>query len=270
MHDGQENTGSRTAGSVRLTVIAPAHNEAENLPILIEQVGDACGSAGVAFEFIIVDDASTDGTVNLVSAMIAERPWLRLLSLPAPKAGGGNGQSAAFRAGIEASNGALIATLDADLQNDPGDLVPMLERLESSQADFVQGDRSASRHAGDAWIRQVGSGVGRAFRRMILGDPTRDTGCSLRIMKREIAIRLPLEFKGTHRFIPIAARQMGFAVMEMPVTHRPRHAGESKYGLGIVSRAIPGLIDCFAVRWMGSRRRMPGVPVEQPGWAVDA
>jgi dolichol-phosphate mannosyltransferase len=88
-------------------------------------------------------------------------------------------------------------------------------------------------------------------------------------MRREIAAGLPLEFKGMHRFIPLTARQLGFTVVELPVAHRPRHAGEPKYGLGITQRAIPGLIDCFAVRWMSRRRRTPGTPVEHAPPAPD-
>ena len=245
-----------------MTVIAPAHNEAENLALLVEQVGAACERARIEYEFLIVDDASTDATIETVSALFADRPWLRLLTLPRPGNGGGNGQSAAFKAGFQLARGQRIALLDADLQNDPEDLVRMLEMMDRTGADFVQGDRSAARRAGDAWVRQAGSWVGRVFRRLILGDPIRDTGCSLRVMKREIALALPLEYKGMHRFIPVTARHLGYTVVEMPVTHRPRHAGEPKYGMGIASRAIPGLIDCFAVRWMSNRRRTPGNAVE--------
>ena len=129
----------------------------------------------------------------------------------------------------------------------------MLELLRTSNADLVQGDRSRARR--DGLVRRVGSRVGRLFRRMILGDTIRDTGCSLRLIKREIALRLPLEFKGMHRFIPVTARHMGYTVVEMPVNHRPRVAGKTKYGMGIVQRALPGLIDCFAVRYMSTRRR---------------
>ena len=89
----------------------------------------------------------------------------------------------------------------------------------------------------------------------LLGDRIRDTGCSLRVMKRDIALALPLEFKGMHRFIPATAHSLGYRVVEMPVGHRPRVAGEPKYGMGITKRAIPGLVDCFAVRWMRKRRR---------------
>jgi dolichol-phosphate mannosyltransferase len=169
--------------------------------------------------------------------------------------GSGNGQSAAFHAGFRAAQGHLIATLDADLQNDPADIPKMLELLASTNADFVQGDRSAVRKQGDAKIRQFGSWVGRKFRLWVLGDSITDTGCSLRIMKREIALQLPLEFKGAHRFIPVTARHLGYTVIEMPVNHRNRHAGQPKYGMGITKRALPGLIDLFAIRWMRSRRR---------------
>jgi dolichol-phosphate mannosyltransferase len=97
--------------------------------------------------------------------------------------------------------------------------------------------------------------VGRLFRRWLLGDTIRDTGCSLRVMKREVALRLPLEFRGMHRFIPITAVHLGYRVVEVGVRHRPRVAGSTKYGMGIVQRALPGLRDLLAVRWMRTRRR---------------
>ncbi|MEL6795291.1 MAG: glycosyltransferase family 2 protein, partial [Planctomycetota bacterium] len=162
-----------------------------------------------------------------------------------------------FKAGFAAARGDLVGSLDADLQNDPADLPKLLAELDRTGADFVQGDRSAARREGDAWIRQYTSVIGRWFRRVLLGDTIRDTGCSLRVLKREIGLKLPLEFKGAHRFIPVTARQLGYTVVEMPVNHRERFAGEPKYGVGISKRAIPGLIDCFAIRWMGNRRRIP-------------
>jgi dolichol-phosphate mannosyltransferase len=146
-----------------------------------------------------------------------------------------------------------VAVLDADLQNDPADLVKMHELMERTGADMVQGDRSHARR--DNVVRRVGSVVGRTFRRWLLGDTIRDTGCSLRLMKREIALGIPLEFAGMHRFIPVTARHLGYTVVEMPVNHRARAAGTTKYGLGITKRAIPGLVDLLAVRWMRKRRR---------------
>ncbi|HZW10478.1 MAG TPA: glycosyltransferase, partial [Phycisphaerales bacterium] len=167
--------------------------------------------------------------------------------------GAGNGQSAAFHAGFRAARGNLIAVLDADLQNDPADLPAMLALMRETGADLVQGDRSRARQ--DSLVRRGGSVVGRKFRLWLLGDRIRDTGCSLRLMRREVALALPLEFKGMHRFIPATAASLGYKVVEMPVHHRARTAGETKYGMGIAQRAIPGLIDCFAIRWMRSRRR---------------
>lgn len=240
---------------IHLTVVAPAHNEEENIDELIKQVGDALEPLGIDFEFVIVDDGSTDATKDKALAHQPVRSWVRCVSMTNTPQGTGNGQSAAFHAGFRAARGSLIAVLDADLQNDPADIPAMLTLLEESNADFVQGDRSAARSQGDAKIRQIGSWVGRKFRLWVLGDTITDTGCSLRVMKREIALALPLEFKGMHRFIPATARHLGYTVVEMPVSHRHRHAGTPKYGMGITKRAIPGLIDLFAVRYMRNRRR---------------
>lgn len=235
----------------RLSVISPAHDEEENVLPLVEEIHDALKDLKGGFEAIVIDDGSNDDTRNRLLEAGASRPWLRIISMTQTPAGRGNGQSAAFHAGIEIARGELIALMDADLQNDPADLPAMIALLDSKGADFVQGDRSENRR--DNIVRRASSFVGRFFRRMILADTIRDTGCSLRVMKAEIARELPLEFKGMHRFIPITARQLGFTVIETSVNHRPRIAGEAKYG--IWNRAIPGLIDCFAVRWMRSRRR---------------
>lgn len=252
-------------GRVLLSVVAPAHNEEDNVAALVDEVGKAlaaCGLLGTGDstgveprgEFLIVDDGSTDATRARVVALIAQRPWLRCVAMQQTPPGRGNGQSAAFHAGFRAARGELIATLDADLQNDPADLLAMLELFRSDASiGMVQGDRSHARR--DNAIRRITSVIGRVFRSMILADVVRDTGCSLRIMKREIALALPLEFRGMHRFIPITAVKLGHKVVEMRVNHRPRHAGQTKYGFGIVQRALPGLIDCFAVRWMANRRR---------------
>lgn len=244
-----------------ISIVAPAHNEEDNIRALVDEVEKAGRAlagplgvpAGEGFEFVVVDDGSTDRTRALLLELGASRPWLRVIAMTDTPPGKGNGQSAAFHAGFRACRAELVAVLDADLQNDPADLVPMLERLRSTNADMVQGDRSRNRR--DNLVRRIGSIVGRRFRGWILGDTIRDTGCSLRLLKREIALKLPLEFKGMHRFIPVMARHLGYTVVEMPVSHRPRVAGETKYGMGITQRAIPGLIDCFAVRWMRTRRR---------------
>lgn len=235
-----------------LSVVAPAHNEQDNLRALVDQVEQALGPLGITWEVVIADDGSTDATRATLLRLMADRPWLRVVAMRETPPGKGNGQSAAFHAAFRAARGRLLAVLDADLQNDPADLPAMLALLAQQNADMVQGDRSHARQ--DTLVRRVGSVVGRLFRRLILGDTVRDTGCSLRVLKREYALRLPLEFRGMHRFIPVSVAQLGGKVVEMPVRHRPRTAGTTKYGAGL-ARALPGLIDCFAVRWMRNRRR---------------
>lgn len=266
------NTESNYGATLVLSVVAPAHNEEDNVAPLVKEVGEACKSMesqlrefastlGVSlstnelpYEFILVDDGSIDATQSKAAELVEANPWLRIVSMTQTPPNSGGGQSAAFHAGFRSARGALIGVLDADLQNDPADFPKMIELMKQQAADMVQGDRSQNRK--DNAMRRFTSRVGRWFRAMILGDSIRDTGCSLRIMKREIAVSIPLQFKGMHRFIPVSARHMGFKVIEMPVSHRPRVAGEPKYGsMGITKRALPGLIDCFAVRWMSKRRR---------------
>lgn len=256
---------------ILLSVVAPAHNEEDNVEALVREVGQAlsrvAGGTQVT-EFVIVDDGSVDSTRARIAALMPGRPWLRCVAMTKTPPGKGGGQSAAFHAGVRAARGRLIATLDADLQNDPADIPVMLELMTKTGADMVQGDRSHARR--DSAVRRVGSIVGRKFRLWLLGDTIRDTGCSLRVMKREIALALPLEFKGMHRFIPVTARHLGFTVVEMKVNHRPRTAGETKYGMGITKRAIPGLLDLLAVRWMRGRRRpVASAEVGEGGAAVE-
>jgi len=240
-------------GAIELSVVAPAHNEEANIANLVDEVGKAILGLGVGVEFLIVDDGSTDSTRARVLEVAATRPWLRCVAMSKTPPGRGCGQSAAFHAGFRAARGRLIATLDADLQNDPADLPVMLNLLRETNADMVQGDRSHARK--DSAVRRIGSIVGRKFRLWLLDDTIRDTGCSLRVMKREIALSLPLELRGMHRFIPVTARHLGYTVAEHKVNHRPRHAGETKYGMGILPRALPGLIDLLVVRYMRNRRR---------------
>lgn len=236
-----------------LTVLAPAHNEEANVRPLVEEIEAGLASSGMSFEILIVDDGSVDATRARIEDLMKTHPRLRCVAMTNTPKGKGNGQSAAFHAGIRAARGRLIATLDADLQNDPKEIPAFVEQLKRDNADLVQGDRSHARR--DNVVRRVGSIVGRKFRLWLLGDSVRDTGCSLRVMKREFALRLPLEFRGMHRFIPVTIRDLGGVVVERPVQHRPRVAGETKYGMGIVQRAIPGLVDLFAVRYMRKRRR---------------
>lgn len=236
---------------IAISVVCPAHNEQDNLCPLVQGIVQALDPLALRYEIILVDDGSTDDTPHVLGQLLGQFPQLRGLRLLHTPKGRGHGQSAAYLAGFRSSRGELIAMMDADLQNDPSDLPGLIQLLHQRSADMVQGDRTHCRQ--DHALRKMSSLVGRMFRRWLLGDVIRDTGCSLRVMKREVALNIPLEFRGMHRFIPITARHMGYIVVETSVNHRPRIAGKPKYG--ILDRALPGLIDCFAVRWMHKRRR---------------
>lgn len=240
-----------TSSSPTLSVVAPAHNEEDNLQPLVREIAAALDPLKLPYEIIIIDDGSTDATGAILSDLLTQYPQLCVIRMTRTPAGKGNGQSAAFHAGFRAARGSIIAVLDADLQNDPADIPAMLDLMNQTGADMIQGDRSHARQ--DNLVRKFSSWVGRFFRRLLLNDCIRDTGCSLRVMRRELALEIPLQFRGMHRFIPVTARALGYTVIEMPVHHRPRVAGVAKYG--VWNRAIPGIADCLAVRWMRKRRR---------------
>jgi glycosyltransferase involved in cell wall biosynthesis len=231
-----------------MSIVVPALDEVDNVKPLVDQIDAAMKNRVEHFELLVVDDGSTDSTDRALADLMPGRPWLRVLRRPAPM-----GQSAAMRAGILAARGTHVATLDADLQNDPADLPDMLDRLHADEADFVQGDRSRNRR--DSFLRRRASWVGRFARRTLLRDPVRDTGCSARVLRADLAKQLPLQFKGMHRFFPAYARILGARIVEHPVRHRPREAGQTKYGVGVLTRGLGGLMDLLAVRWMSRRLR---------------
>lgn len=241
-------TAPGTTPPPQLSIVVPALNEQDNVGPLVEQVDQTLRQRGVEVELIVVDDGSTDQTRARLVELSRTRPWLKVIARDQRR-----GQSAAMLAGIQAAAAPYVATLDADLQNDPADLYEMLQMVQRGEADLVQGDRSHDRR--DSVVRKVGSVVGRTTRRWLLSDPIRDTGCSARVMRRDLAVQLPLQYAGMHRFIPAYTRMLGGRVVECRVTHRPRAAGQTKYGLGILNRGPRGLFDCLAVRWMTRRYR---------------
>jgi glycosyltransferase involved in cell wall biosynthesis len=232
-----------------LTLVVPARDEEANVAALVHEVDASLRARGIAVELVVVDDGSRDGTVERLAALAASRPWLRPLRL-----GAAAGKSAALRAGIREARAPLVATMDADLQDDPADLLPMLDLLLRGEAGFVQGCRV---RRADGAVRVASAAVGRIARRIVLGDHTVDTGCGLRAMETKVALSLPLDLEGMHRFLPHLARGLGARVVEVPVSHRPRRAGKSRYGL--LGRGVSGLADLLAVRWMSKRRRSPEV-----------
>ncbi len=234
--------------AIDLSIVVPALDEADNVGPLVDEIEAAMDGRGYVFELVVIDDGSTDGTTERLIDLAKTRPWVRVLRRPKAQ-----GQSSAMRAGIIAARGRAIGMLDADLQNDPRDLPDMLDRLDREGVDLVQGDRSRNRQ--DSFMKRRASVVGRTFRRALLGDRVRDTGCSARVLRANFAKRLPLEFKGMHRFIPAFSSRLGAKVVEHEVIHRPRAAGVTKYGVGVFTRGAAGLMDLLAVRWMGNRLR---------------
>jgi len=229
-----------------LSVVFPVYNEEENIPHLLREIKAALqtlASEGKwVYEIVAVDDGSKDRSLEVLRASRAEYPMLRVLALEK-----NSGQTAALDAAWHAARGTYVVSLDADLQNDPADIPAMLQRLEDSKSDMVIGVRV---NRADTWSRRLQSKIGNGVRNWITGDRITDTGCSLKLVKREAIDRVRL-FTGMHRFLPTLVRYAGYQVVEMPVNHRPRKFGESKYGA--MNRAFRGLADCFAVRWMGKR-----------------
>jgi dolichol-phosphate mannosyltransferase len=228
-----------------LSVVVPAKNEAASLPQLIEEIARAlrflCDGGHsrrpTRFEIIVVDDASTDRTPSVLKDLAADYPELRGVVV-----GDGVGQSSATLAGIRAARGDWIATLDADLQNDPADLVGLWEALPGHDA--ALGWRVNRR---DAWSKRVISRWANRVRNGVLGQSIRDTGCSVRIFPREVAMRLPA-FRGMHRFFgPLLLRE-GCRLVQVPVRHRPRPHGRSHYNLW--NRSLQVVVDLLGVVWL--------------------
>jgi dolichol-phosphate mannosyltransferase len=223
-----------------MSVIVPLFNEEGNVLPLAAEIAAALTAAGQTFELLFVDDGSTDRTWQQVREAGQRFPVARGL-----RHARNFGQSAALWTGLQATTGPLVATLDGDGQNDPADLPRLVAELGS--ADFVCGVR---RRRCDNWVRRGSSRVARAARRWVLGVDFEDTGCFLRVFQRSALDRL-YPFDGWHRFLPVLVHGVGGAVKEVPVNHRPRRAGRSKYG--VWNRLGRGIYDLFGVRWWLTR-----------------
>lgn len=224
------------ADSPAVSVVVPVFNEEENISILQAEIRSALG--GTDYEIVFVDDGSTDRSVG----KIQRTPNVRVLRFKKNA-----GQSAALYAGVHVARGRVIVTIDADLQNDPADIPKLLAKIEEG-ADLACGYRSKRR---DTIVKRLTSRIANFVRSRYTRDGVRDTGCTLKAMRRECATAL-VPFKGMHRFIPALIKGAGFQIVEVPVNHRPRKFGQSKYGLG--NRAVRATIDMFGVRWLLSRQ----------------
>lgn len=223
-----------------LSLVIPAYNEQENVEALLSRVGRALAQTGKTFEVVIVDDGSTDRTPELLRAAMAQYPWLRVLRLQ-----GNHGQSAAFDAGFKAARGQVIATIDADLQNDPEEIPRLLPLLDG--VDMINGWRQKRN---DTWLRRVQSRVANRIRNRISRETIQDSACSLKLYRRHCLEGIQL-YKGMHRFMPTLVKMRGYTVREEPVKHSQRFAGTAKYGLR--NRAWRAFVDLLAVRWMKER-----------------
>ncbi|MGD9895901.1 MAG: glycosyltransferase family 2 protein [Candidatus Methylacidiphilaceae bacterium] len=222
------------------SVVVPFHNESENLPELLLEIDSALQKLGRAAEIVLVNDGSTDRFERPPASPNFSVRWLDLTIR--------SGQSAAIYYGIQEAAGRWIILMDADLQNDPADIPALFERLQEDQLDLITGFR---RRRQDSWQRRWMSRVANFVRARLLSDQTRDSGCSLKIIRSDLARRLP-GWNGMHRFIPSLARGMGYRTGELPVHHRPRHAGKSK--VRPWKRALAATIDLLGMVWLVRRQ----------------
>ncbi len=222
--------------SPALSVVVPLYNEEANVLILQEELRAAL--TGLDYEIIFVDDGSVDRTAERIEAA----GNIRLIRFEK-----NSGQSAAIYAGLTTARGETLVIIDGDLQNDPADIPKLLAEI-ARGADLVCGYRVKRR---DTLVKRATSRIANAVRSRYTKDGVRDTGCTLKAIRRECVSTL-LPFKGMHRFIPALVKAAGYRLVEVPVNHRPRRFGQSKYGLG--NRALRATIDMFGVRWLLSRR----------------
>jgi glycosyltransferase involved in cell wall biosynthesis len=231
--------------AVRVSVVVPVRNEAGNVAPLVAEI-EAAFSEREAYEVIFVDDGSTDATRQALSALTADRPWLRSLWHDSSC-----GQSCAIRTGVRAAQGAIIVTLDGDGQNDPAYIPQFVAAIERAGASvgLVAGQRLGRKDTG---FKRWQSRIANAVRSRLLKDGTRDTGCGLKAIRREVYLALPY-FDALHRFMPALVKREGYGVAYVDVFDRPRLSGQSNYGF--LDRLWVGILDLLGVWWLIRRRR---------------
>jgi len=230
-------------GALDLSIVVPVYNEAESLPVLWPEIRAALAPTGLRYEAIFVDDGSRDGSAEIIRALRESDRRVRLIRFKANA-----GETAATDAGLRAAQGRYVVVMDADLQNDPRDIPGMLAHL--AEWDAVTGWR-VNRGDGDSWVRRISSRVANRIRNALSEESIQDSGCTFRAFRRECLRDLVL-YRGFHRFVPTLLKIQGFRVLEVPVNHRPRRFGQSKYGIG--NRALRAFIDLLVVRWMKQRQ----------------
>jgi len=244
---------------VKVSIVIPMHNEAENVDTMVAEVEAACLDLP-GMELLLVDDGSSDATADKIRALAPGRPWLRLIRHP--KAGG---QSAAVHSGVLAAKGDIICTLDGDGQNPPAEIPNMVAPLLAPDAPadlgLVAGQRVDRQ---DTASKKLGSRFANSVRAWMLNDGTRDTGCGLKAFRRDAFLALPF-FNHMHRYLPALFSRDGWTVAHVDVSHRERGGGTSKYNN--FQRALVGIRDLLGVAWLIKRAktaRATEEPLKQP------
>jgi glycosyltransferase involved in cell wall biosynthesis len=227
--------------SVYLSVVIPAYNEEENIEPLVDEIQGVLDKLGKTYEILLIDDCSTDGSYEMMKKLRQARPCLRILRHRI-----NSGQSAGQATGFAHAAGEVIITMDADQQNDPADIPALLDHLTDEVA-VVCGIRKKRM---DSFVKRYSSKIANAYRNFITGDKISDAGCTFRAIRRDSLWQIQV-FNGMHRFLPTLLRFQGYKVVEIPVNHRPRTRGYTKYGIG--NRLWRGILDCFAMRWLKKR-----------------
>ena len=238
---------------MQYSLVIPAHNEADNLPPLLDEIA-ALPDLRRPFEIILVDDGSRDRTSLVMAEMMAAHPRLRLLRLPTRC-----GQSAAMLAGVKAARSEWVATLDADGENDPADLPHLVDLALASGADLIGSLRQRRK---TPWSKQVASRLGNGIRRCVLRDGCSDSASGLKLFRRSLLLQLP-SFNGMHRFLPALVQIAGGETRFIEVNDRPRRHGRSNYGN--LSRAARGLVDLWGVLWLKRRSLTKAIRAAKEG-----
>lgn len=224
-----------------ISIVVPVFNEEENIQLLVSAIYRGVKDIGCSYECIFVDDGSTDDSRLKIETVCKENEHIKMVALER-----NYGQTSALDAGFKAAKGKYIVMMDADLQNNPCDIKLLLENIEG--VDMVYGCRLNRK---DSFVKIVSSKIGNYVRNKLTNENIRDTGCSLKIFRRECLSRIKL-YNGMHRFLPTLFKMEGFPVKEVKVQHHPRCYGKSKYN--IRNRIFKSFEDLLAVRWMMKRK----------------
>lgn len=228
-----------------ISIVIPAKNEAANLPVLLDEIETAMSDR--SFEVIVVNDGSTDDTDQVLAGQRSLRKWpLRHI-----RHDQSTGKSIALRSGFLAAQGDVLVTIDADGQNNPAYIIPIVERLQDADPEvaLASGRRIGRKHT---FMKNIASRVANWVRRSLLRDDTPDSACGLKAGRSDVLKRLPY-FEGAHRFLPALVKQEGFRTVHIEIEDRPRQHGASHYG--IMDRGIKGTIDLIGVAWLQRRRK---------------